>query len=148
MKAKHNHKDCQLRIKEKIDKICEQKNLNLTPIRKRVLEIIAASHKALKAYDILSKLKEEGFSDKPPTVYRALDFLIEQKAIYKLSKVNAYAASFNEKSQDFTCFLICDKCLSAEECYDVALLEAVRKLAEKRKIKNLEVELEFRCANC
>ena len=54
-------------------------HLRLTPVRRRVLEILLEEHRALGAYDILARLAEEGLGSQPPVAYRALDFLVRAR---------------------------------------------------------------------
>jgi Fur family zinc uptake transcriptional regulator len=123
------------------------KSVRLTPLRKKVLDIISQSHKALKAYDILEILRKEGFNDKPPTIYRALDFLIENAAVYKLNIINSYCASFNKKDGIF-CFLICEKCFEVEQYQNPNLNEEITKIIKNKTIKNIALEITHICKNC
>ena len=68
-------------------KICDQKNIRFTDLRRTVLKIIWQNHKAIKAYDILDQISGMDFSAKPPTVYRALDFLLENGFIHKINSL-------------------------------------------------------------
>ncbi len=147
---KHDHKNCSNKVIKKAKEFCNAGSLNLTPIRKKVLEIIASNHKPAKAYDILAKLKEEGFSDKPPTVYRALDFLIENKMVHKLNTINAYVACFNNETEEVSCFLICTKCKDIEELQDEGIINAIANIGKSKNIniKNINLEIEFRCEKC
>ncbi len=150
MKKNHNHKECSKRVIKNAKEVCHEGSLNLTPIRKKVLEIIASNHKPSRAYDILSKLKDGGFSDKPPTVYRALDFLIENKMVHKLSTINAYVACFNDEAEEVSCFLICEKCQDIEEFQDEAVIKAMTNIGKNKRIniKNVNLEISFRCDQC
>src|SRR5690349_13590304 len=71
---------------------CEMRGLRLTEIRLQVLELIAASEKPVKAYDLLDRLKDDRSNAAPPTVYRALDFLLDNGFIHKLQSINAYVS--------------------------------------------------------
>ncbi len=150
MKKKHNHLECSKKTIKNAEEICLKFSLNLTPIRKKVLEIISANHKPSRAYDLLAKLKEAGFSDKPPTIYRALDFLIENKIVHKLSTINAYVACYGEESEEISCFLICEKCHEIEEFQDESLNKLLINIGKKRgiEIKNLNLEINFTCEEC
>jgi Fur family zinc uptake transcriptional regulator len=71
--------------------LCAQKGLRLTALRRRVLELVWQSHKPLGAYDILAVLSEQdGRRAAPPTVYRALDFLLENGLVHRISSLNAF----------------------------------------------------------
>lgn len=150
MKKNHNHKECSKRVIKNAKEICYEDSLNLTPIRKKVLEIISANHKPVRAYDILYKLKDEGFSDKPPTVYRALNFLIQNKMAHKLNTINAYIACFNDKAEEVPCFLICEKCQDIEEFQDNDIMKAVVNISKYKNIniKNVNLEIGFICEEC
>ena len=66
MWQRHRHSEC---IKEAITKaehICQARKCRLTPIRKKVLELIWKSHKPIKAYDLLAQLSTENLVKNPP----------------------------------------------------------------------------------
>lgn len=114
------------------------------------MEIISSNHKPSRAYDLLAKLKDAGFSDKPPTIYRALDFLIENKIVHKLNTINAYVACFDEESEEISCFLICEMCQEIEEFHNKNLNKVLTNIGKKRgiEIKNLNLEIGFKCQEC
>lgn len=60
------------------EKLCQQRNVRLTPQRLEVLRLMTIQPGAISAYDLLDLLRESEPQAKPPTVYRALDFLLEQ----------------------------------------------------------------------
>ncbi len=60
------------------EKLCSQRNVRLTPQRLEVLRLMSLQEGAISAYDLLDLLRESEPQAKPPTVYRALDFLLEQ----------------------------------------------------------------------
>jgi heat-inducible transcriptional repressor len=70
--------------------VCEQRGLKLTPLRLRVLELVWERHAPIGAYDILDKLSQEGLGSAPPTVYRALNFLIDAGLVHRIDTLNAY----------------------------------------------------------
>jgi Fur family zinc uptake transcriptional regulator len=77
-----------------VERACSERGLRLTDIRARVLGLVADAGKPIKAYDLLDKVREgEGAgAAAPPTVYRALDFLLANGFIHKLESVNAFVA--------------------------------------------------------
>lgn len=150
MRDGHNHLECSQKVIKNAEELCLKASLNLTPIRKKVLEIISSNHKPARAYDLLAKLKDAGFSDKPPTIYRALDFLIENRLVHKLNTINAYTACFNEESEEISCFLICEICQEIDEFQDEDLNKVLANIGKKRgiEIKNLNLEIGFKCQKC
>jgi Fur family zinc uptake transcriptional regulator len=85
----------------------------LTPVRRRVLEILLAQHRALGAYDILDTLREEGLGSQPPVADRALDFLIKNGFAHKIERLNAFIACTHLGQSHTPAFLICWNCAYA-----------------------------------
>lgn len=113
-----------------VEEACKQRGLRLTPLRAQVLGLIAAVGKPIKAYDLLDQMKRRNGSSAPPTVYRALDFLLEQGFIHRLASINAYVSCHHPQVQHSVPFLICDNCQNAVELEDeriANLLEAQAK---------------------
>jgi Fur family zinc uptake transcriptional regulator len=136
-----------------VEVACQQRGLRLTPIRARVLGLIADGGRPVKAYDLLDQVREgEGAgAAAPPTVYRALDFLLANGFIHKLQSVNAFVACHHPNTaQHSVPFLICDSCHSAVELEDeqvvAALDERARALGFVPQAQTLEVH--GLCANC
>jgi len=73
----HNHNCCREKAIHTAEQLCSQRGVRFTPIRREVLELIWESHRAVKAYDLLDRIKPKAGTTKPTTVYRALDFLLE-----------------------------------------------------------------------
>lgn len=113
-----------------VERACSERGLRLTEIRARVLGLVADAGKPIKAYDLLDKVREgEGAgAAAPPTVYRALDFLLANGFIHKLESVNAFVACHHPNAAQHSApFLICDGCHKAVELEDehvVATLDA------------------------
>ena len=78
----HDHKKCVNKALSMAAQLCRVRGVQLTPIRHQVLELIWDSHKAVKAYDLLDRIRPQQNAAKPATIYRALDFLIEQGLIH------------------------------------------------------------------
>ncbi len=110
--------------------VCNTKGLRLTPIRAQVLGLIARYGKPIKAYELLEQMKSAVGANAPPTVYRALDFLIGNGFIHKLASINAYVACHHPSIQHTVPFLICDSCQSALELEDESIAEALNAKAE------------------
>ncbi|WP_241630666.1 transcriptional repressor, partial [Rosenbergiella nectarea] len=66
--------------------------------------------------DLLDKLRISEPQAKPPTVYRALDFLLEQAFIHRVESNNSYVVCphFDHPSHS-SMLLICDQCASVTE---------------------------------
>ena len=107
-----------------VERLCGQRGLRLTPLRANALRLIADAGRPVKAYDLLDQMKATHEAAAPPTVYRALDFLLEHGFIHKLSSINAYVGCHHPGSaQHAVPFLICDGCQSATELEDERIVE-------------------------
>jgi Fur family zinc uptake transcriptional regulator len=107
-----------------VERLCEQRGLRLTPLRANALRLIADAGRPVKAYELLDQMKATHEAAAPPTVYRALDFLLEHGFIHKLSSINAYVGCHHPGSaQHAVPFLICDRCQSATELEDERIVE-------------------------
>ena len=65
--------------------LCEQRGRRLTPIRRKVLELLLRHGRSLKAYELLDAMREVHPGAAPPTVYRALDFLMDEGLVHRLT---------------------------------------------------------------
>jgi len=128
--------------------LCRAKGARLTPIRRRVFEVLLGMAKPLGAYDLVDALASQGRRMAPITVYRALDFLIEQGLAHRLASRNAYIAS--SSSQGTTAFLICEGCGEASEITSPDVSETVRRVLTEQGYQPLARALEItgRCLHC
>ena len=129
---------------------CDERDLRLTPIREQVLELIAGSEKPLKAYDLLEMMKGGVGASAPPTIYRTLDFLLENGFIHKLESVNAYVACHHPAIAHAVPFLICTECHTAIELEDSGIAADLEVRAKQLGFEPSAkiIEVHGRCANC
>ncbi|MDO5704224.1 MAG: Fur family transcriptional regulator [Paracoccus sp. (in: a-proteobacteria)] len=88
----------------------EQAGARMTPVRRRTLEILLESHRAMGAYEVLDRLAAEGFGKQPPVAYRALEFLVEHGLAHRVQRLNAFAACLSPGHDHAPAFLICRAC--------------------------------------
>ena len=110
---------------EQAEALAGRKGQRLTRIRRKVLRLLLENSEPSKAYDLLANLDGEG-SAKPPTVYRALDFLQEVGLAHKIESLNAYVACGHASHKHSAVFLICEECGAAEELHAVSTTKALR----------------------
>ena len=151
--APHHHVDDAADFITVVERVCRERGLRLTPIRANVLRLIAEAGKPVKAYELLELVRAgKGVgADAPPTVYRALDFLMANGFIHKLESINAFVACHHPNSaQHSVPFLICDRCHSATELEDAGIVgqldAAARALGFAPQAQTLEVH--GLCARC
>lgn len=144
--SKHELSD----ILNKADALCLERGVRLTPQRRTVLEILCASEKPLSAYEILDLMRETTKSPAPPTVYRALDFLLEQGLAHKLESLHAFVGCSHPEHPHSSQFLICTDCGDVNEMENSAIEQSLQS-AEKAtgfKTKRPVIELLGTCAEC
>jgi Fur family zinc uptake transcriptional regulator len=128
---------------------CSDAGESFTPLRKRVLELLLEQHGPAKAYDLLPLLDAEKTA-KPPTIYRALDFLVRMGLAHRIESLNAFVACDVGACARSTIFLICEKCGAAEE-FDAGHALIDLKDAAKRDgftITRTMIEASGLCAQC
>ena len=108
--ARHDHAHCAADALARADALAATRGVRLTPVRRRVLEILLEEHRAMGAYDVLNRLAAEGFGNQPPVAYRALDFLEEQGFAHRVRRLNAFAACMHPGEAHSPAFLICRAC--------------------------------------
>lgn len=103
----HTHENCINSALKAAEEICRTKGERFTPLRQYIFSQLWQTHKAKKAYDILEELKDTEYSAKPPTVYRALDFLVKHNLAHKISTINAYIGCYHPRENHICQLLIC-----------------------------------------
>jgi Fur family zinc uptake transcriptional regulator len=147
----HDHSHCVSHALAEAETICARQGLRLTALRRRVLELVWHSHKPLGAYDILGVLSEEdGRRAAPPTVYRALDFLLENGLVHRIASLNAFIGCNQPQHAHQGQFLICRSCNAAIELEQPAISQAI--IAEAAAVgfvvEGQMVEVVGLCAGC
>lgn len=147
---KHDHNSCIRTALAAAEQLCKMRGVQLTPIRHKVLELILTNHKAVKAYDLLDQIRPVNDAAKPATVYRALDFLLEQGLIHRVESLNAFVGCHSSSVQHEQFLLICMGCQNIEERSSAALmqilgedLQAAGFIAQRKTI-----EIHGYCKNC
>jgi Fur family transcriptional regulator, zinc uptake regulator len=131
---------------------CRARGARLTPMRRGVLETLYATHRPLGAYDIIEVLAErDGRRLAPITIYRALDFLLEQGFAHRLASRNAFiACPHGHAADDLVAFLICETCGGVDEMSSSGVAGAISDLlADEGFEPQLQIlEISGRCAHC
>jgi len=146
----HDHSVCIEDALNRAAALCARRGARLTPLRRRVLELVWQGHAAVKAYDVLSQLGSESGSAKPPTVYRALDFLIAHGLVHRLESLNAYVGCPQPEASHSGYFLICDGCGDVAEFESAAIEMAIAARAGDLgfTVRDITVEVNGRCPRC
>jgi len=148
--AAHDHEGCVADALATAESLCRQRGLRFTPIRRRVLELVWDSHKPIGAYDILDALNRDGKKAAPPTVYRALEFLIEADLVHRLDSLNAFVGCPDPSRSHSGQFLICRGCHSVAELDDADIHGLVQQKAASLGFSAIHQMLEIQglCEAC
>ena len=92
-----------------------QQGERMTAQRRRVLALLLESGEPVKAYDLIARFGEDGQAAKPPTVYRALEFLERLGMVHRIASISAYVACTSGSIDHAAAFLICDCCGATSE---------------------------------
>ena len=135
---------------ENAELICQDKKLRFSEVRKKVLKLILLNNAPSKAYDLLEELKKDQKTAQVPTIYRALDFLLDNGFIHRLNSLNAYVRCSHPLKHDQCYFLICKKCQGISECCGQNLVSVIDKTAKSNnfEIENVALEISGKCKNC
>ncbi|MCG0995135.1 transcriptional repressor [Acetobacter indonesiensis] len=152
---------------DRAEGLCTRQGARLTQQRREILGLILDAPTPVGAYDLLEQIKSPDRKPAPPTVYRALDFLLEHGLIHRIEKLSAFVACTHllhndhahdcahDHHHDDMClhtaqFLICRSCKNVTEISTPAILDAVRATcrAEGFVIQSASVEIEGLCAAC
>ncbi|KGJ04784.1 Fur family transcriptional regulator, zinc uptake regulator [Paracoccus halophilus] len=146
----HDHDGCAAAVLHRAEEQTRAEGVRLTPVRRRALEILLESHRAMGAYEVLERLAADGFGRQPPVAYRALDFLVQHGFAHRVQRLNAYAACLSPERDHAPVFLICRGCEQVAEADAPALAAAMRDLATSSEftIERSTVELLGLCARC
>ena len=146
----HDHDRCIETALASAAALCEERGVRLTQLRRQVLELIWASHRPIGAYEILNRLVVGRGPTAPPTVYRALEFLSDQRLVHRIDTLNAFVGCGSPVRAHKAYFLICSRCGDAAEVADEGLDAALAEVAQQAgfAVRNETVELAGICARC
>lgn len=130
--------------------LCAQRGRRLTPIRRKVLELLLRQGRSVKAYDLLESMRAVHPGAAPPTVYRALEFLMDEGLIHRLDAVNAWIACHDAGGDPHDLLVVCTGCGAVAEVNDPAMS---RQLAERVArtgfaLASHETEIRALCPAC
>ena len=131
--------------------ICEGRGVRMTELRRRILELLWASGRPTGAYELIEAVtRRDSRPVGPPTVYRALEFLMAQGLVSRIQSLNAYVPCVHPERDHDCLFFICNRCRASVELEDprigglLAEDAAVLGFVATRRT----VEVEGMCAQC
>ena len=131
--------------------ICEGRGVQMTELRRRVLELLWAKGRPTGAYELIKAVKPRGSRPVgPPTVYRALEFLMAQGLVSRIESLNAYVPCVHPERDHDCLFFICNGCRASVELEDPRIggLLAEDAAGLGFVATRRTVEVEGMCARC
>lgn len=138
-------------IMSQAEKLCLQRGVRLTSQRAEVLRLMAEQRGSISAYDLLDQLRINEPQAKPPTVYRALDFLLEQGFIHRVESNNSYVMCHHFEAPAHTSvMLVCDRCAAVIEKHAEGVENIIGLLASEARfaLRHSVIEAHGLCENC
>ncbi|MGH6999601.1 MAG: Fur family transcriptional regulator [Phenylobacterium sp.] len=127
---------------------CAATQERLTTPRRRVLELLLEADGPQKAYDLIAAFGTHGEPAKPPTVYRALEFLERLGFAHRIESLNAYVPCRIDGAEHRAAFLICDCCGAAEEFEPDFTAQLAAAEAAGYQVATITLEARGRCSAC
>lgn len=149
--SQHNHDHCIDDALSAARTLCAERGVRLTDLREQVLALIWDSHKPLGAYTLMEMLSDQSTRRvAPPTVYRALDFLLEQGLIHRINRLNAFVGCPSPEHQHHSHFLLCNDCGVAVELESPKLDKDIAKAAHNAgfQVEAHSLEVTGLCSRC
>lgn len=147
---RHDHDTCISTALAQAKIICAEQGGRLTPQRQQILELVWQEHKPVGAYELLERLRDAGVKAAPPTVYRALDFLLNHGLIHRIESLNAYTGCATPGIPHHGQFLVCSQCQHVAELDDSAIKQQLDARARQLgfMIEHQTVEISGLCPHC
>ncbi|MFK5925861.1 MAG: Fur family transcriptional regulator [Desulfuromusa sp.] len=145
----HDHQSCVAGAIKNAEQICQQQGQRFTAIRRRVFELVWQQHKPIGAYEVLEKLQQDSRAA-PPTVYRALDFLLSLGLVHRIASLNAYVGCVHPEYPHDGQFLICESCKAYAELDAALITTAIEQSASDAdfEVHQHTVEIMGLCPHC
>lgn len=147
----HDHERCVNAALAQASALCAERGVRMTAARETVLKLLWQSHKPLGAYQLQDQLSEiSGKSVAPPTVYRALEFLLDQGLVHRIPSLNSFVGCPFPSNEHSNIFLICDQCHRVGEIADQNINQLFEQRSQKNnfKLRTKIIELFGLCHNC
>jgi Fur family zinc uptake transcriptional regulator len=146
--------ECHCQLDARLDAVaveCEQDGSRFTGLRREVLGLVLQADGPVGAYGLLDRLRLSRAGAAPPTIYRALSFLVAKGLIHRVERPNAFVAcTAAHRHETPAHLLICRACGQVTEIGDGPLSDQLTSSAEAAGLTTLAttVELEGICRRC
>lgn len=116
---------------------------------KIIVEALRGVNRPVSAYELIDQLRDKGVTA-PPTVYRALNRLIDDGLAHRLESLNAFVACKHPHHRGKAVFAICGECGTVTEFDSDPAVKGLLAWARKAEFQVNAMTLELRgvCRNC
>lgn len=135
--------------------LCAARGVQLTALRREVLELLLLRQGSAKAYDLQDDMRQRHGRVAPTTVYRALDFLMEQQLVHRVDTLNRFVVCNldhepQDQHHDHTMMLVCSRCGQVTEVHDETAAEAIGRAlqADAPGFRTMDIEIKGLCGAC
>lgn len=129
----------------------ERKVARITRLRHDILAVLRSESAPVKAYDLIERMREQGRRVTPTTMYRTLEFLLQNGFIHRVNFLNAYLpCTGTHKSHTALLLFVCSHCGQTKEIEDATLYESMRaRLGELGiPLEDSRIEIQAACPSC
>ncbi|GIX24081.1 MULTISPECIES: transcriptional repressor [Caldimonas] len=140
---------------DRAEALCAARGAQLTALRREVLELLLLRHGSAKAYDLQDDLRQRHGRVAPTTVYRALEFLMEQQLVHRVDTLNCFVVCNldpqpHDHPHEHTMMLVCSRCGQVTEVHDPAATEAIGRALQTDApgFRAMDIEIKGLCAAC
>lgn len=134
-----------------VEEACARRGVRLTPMRRAAYEEMVEHAAPISAYELLERMQQStGKRLAPPTVYRALEFLLEEGFVHRIESRNAFVVCDHPGDPHESMYFVCRECGSSQEAHDQTVREALDSHARSLGFvpKRQVVEVYGLCALC
>ena len=131
--------------------LCAARGNKLTTLRLQVLELLWEKGRPTGAYALIEALeRRHSRRVRPPTIYRALEFLMSQRLVSRIESRNAYVPRAHPERQHECLFFICKICGTSTELENPRVVQVLAEDAASLgyRVDRPVVEVEGACPNC
>jgi Fur family zinc uptake transcriptional regulator len=104
----------------------------------------------VKAYGLIEYMRARGKRITPATVYRTLDFLLQNGLVHRVNSLNAYIACTGKHSNHVLLVFTCSECQKTTEIDDQALYDFMQSRLKKlgMSLQGSCIEIRGTCKKC
>jgi len=138
------------RTEKNFKNYCVSNSLRVTPPRLSAFKIVQSAKTPITAYEVLERMGKDIKNPKPPTAYRALDFLTQNGFAHRIESLNAYVYCDSDHKHKGSKFMICDSCEQVEEIHLCDLPDTLKEKLSSQNfcLKYWNIEAHGRCSKC